>query len=238
MMPEGGGRFTNISVNHAFSSFGGRLWDGKYLALGQVEKNDNAILRVAVSGSSGTVVGTVPLDGAKFSGAFWFKGNRAVVPYKKLRQFDEIGFWNYPAGGRPRKTIKTVRTVSLLDELVLARSAFQYSLNYRSVIALGLGEAVTDEIEKLSALEAIVEQVCRGRWNDVRAPRAGELRLTIVLRIPLDCASAKIRTGPPDDFPEDLGKGIWAGCVPLRVSRGMPIPDPTLEQGVRIPPYL
>jgi len=129
-------------------------------------------------------------------------------------------------------------TVSLLDEIVLARSAYQHSLNYRSVVALGRAVAVIDEAEKLSALEAIVEQVCRGRWKDVRAPQRSELRSTLVLRIPLDCASAKIRTGPPDDFPHDLGSGVWAGCVPLSVRRDTPIPAPNLEDGVAIPAYL
>lgn len=129
-------------------------------------------------------------------------------------------------------------TVSIVDALVLARSAYQHSLNYRSVVAFGSAQAVNDPQEKLAALRAIVEHVCRGRWDDVRPPNASELKATLVLRIPLSSASAKIRTGPPIDFEKDLASGVWAGLVPLENLRGDPIPDSALAAGISIPAYL
>lgn len=129
-------------------------------------------------------------------------------------------------------------TVSIVDALVLARSAFQHSLNYRSVVAFGSAQAVDDPKEKLAALRAIVEHVCRGRWDDVRPPNGAELKATLVLRVPLSTASAKIRTGPPIDFEKDLAGGAWAGLVPLESVRRNPIPDPTLRGEISIPAYL
>ncbi len=128
-------------------------------------------------------------------------------------------------------------TVCILDALVLARSAYQHSLNYRSVVVLGQAEPVIHTGEKLAALEAIVEQVCRGRWNDVRKPADNELRATLVLRVPIAEASAKVRTGPPSDFESDLATGFWAGLIPLQNVRGTPVPDPTLRADIDVPSY-
>src|SRR5579884_736458 len=128
-------------------------------------------------------------------------------------------------------------TVSILDALVLARSAYQHSLNYRSVVVLGQGEPVVDTSEKITALRAIVEHVCPGRWNDVRPPTDNELRATLVLRIPIVEASAKIRTGAPVDFEADLEGNAWAGLIPLQTVRGAPVPDPKLSNDIPIPPY-
>lgn len=129
-------------------------------------------------------------------------------------------------------------TVSIVDALVLARCAYQHSLNYRSVVAFGRAQAVDDPNEKTAALRAIVEHVCCGRWQDVRPPNSTELKATLVLRIPLNAASAKIRTGPPIDFEKDMASGVWAGLVPLENVRGEPIPDSTLAAGISIPAYL
>jgi nitroimidazol reductase NimA-like FMN-containing flavoprotein (pyridoxamine 5'-phosphate oxidase superfamily) len=129
-------------------------------------------------------------------------------------------------------------TVSILDALVLARSAFNHSLNCRSVVVIGKAKAVMGERERLDALRAIVEHVCPGRWSDVRQPSNAELKATLVLRVDITEASAKLRTGPPDDPKEDCGKGIWAGLVPVRTVRGNPIPDPALEPGIPLPEYL
>jgi nitroimidazol reductase NimA-like FMN-containing flavoprotein (pyridoxamine 5'-phosphate oxidase superfamily) len=128
-------------------------------------------------------------------------------------------------------------TVSILDALVLARSAYQHSLNYRSVVILGEPHLVTDEAEKLRAMQGIVEHACPGRWNDVRLPTAGELRSTLVIRIPIVEASAKIRTGPPIDFDFDLQSDTWAGLIPLQTVRGTPVPDPTLRDDITVPAY-
>jgi nitroimidazol reductase NimA-like FMN-containing flavoprotein (pyridoxamine 5'-phosphate oxidase superfamily) len=116
-------------------------------------------------------------------------------------------------------------TVTLLDGLVLARSAFHHSMNYRSVVVLGVATEVTDPAERLGALEAIVEHVAPGRWAASRPPTAPELRATSVLRLPITEASAKIRTGGPIDDAADMGWPCWAGHVPLRLVALAPVPD-------------
>lgn len=128
-------------------------------------------------------------------------------------------------------------TVTLLDGLVLARSAFHHSLNYRSAVVLGTARLVSDADEKSRALDAIVEQIVPGRGPDVRGPNQAELKQTSVLALPLAEASAKVRTGPPLDDPEDLGLGCWAGVIPLALRPGPPIDDPTLKPGIAAPGY-
>jgi uncharacterized protein len=129
-------------------------------------------------------------------------------------------------------------TASLLDGIVLARSAYHHTMNYRSVVAFGEAAAVRNDAEKIAALRAITERVCAGRWDDVRFPARNELRATLVLRVCIDEASAKIRAGPPDDFERDLEREVWAGVVPLRVIRDEPVPDPKLKRGIVLPEYL
>jgi nitroimidazol reductase NimA-like FMN-containing flavoprotein (pyridoxamine 5'-phosphate oxidase superfamily) len=129
-------------------------------------------------------------------------------------------------------------SVSLVDGIVFARSAFNHSLNYRSVVAFGRAVAVNDPDEKLAALHAIVERVQPGRWNDSRQPNAGELKATTVLRIPLDRASAKVRSGPPIDASGDYDLPYWAGVMPIEVVRGKAISDPKLRKGIAVPAYL
>lgn len=127
-------------------------------------------------------------------------------------------------------------TVTLLDGLVLSRSAFHHSVNYRSVVVFGRGEAVTDADEKHRAVMAIVDHVVPGRSCDTRPPTPEELRATLVVRMPLAEASAKVRTGPPIDDDGDLTLPHWAGEVPLTVVRGEPVPDATTT--VDVPAYL
>src|SRR5947209_10237128 len=126
-------------------------------------------------------------------------------------------------------------TVTLLDGLVLARSAFHHSMNYRSVVILGVATEVTDAAERLRALAAIVEHVHPGRWAEVRPPNEQELKATMVLRLPIVEASAKVRTGGPLDDAEDLGWPCWAGHVPLRLVPLAPIPDGVLPAGTVAP---
>ncbi|WNG37093.1 pyridoxamine 5'-phosphate oxidase family protein [Archangium violaceum] len=126
-------------------------------------------------------------------------------------------------------------TVTLVDGLVLARSAFHHSMNYRSVVVLGTAVLVTDEAEKTQALEAITDHALRGRWAEVRAPNAQELKATSVLRLPLEEASAKIRTGGPRDDEEDLALECWAGVLPLRLVAHPPEPAEDLRKGIRLP---
>jgi uncharacterized protein len=114
-------------------------------------------------------------------------------------------------------------TVTHVDGFVLARSAFHHSINYRSVVVYGRGEAIVDEAEKYAALEAFMERVHPGRWREVRPPNAQELKATGVVRIPIDEASAKLRAGGPLDDPEDLTRDVWAGVVPLALTRSEPI---------------
>ncbi|MGE0823123.1 MAG: pyridoxamine 5'-phosphate oxidase family protein [Candidatus Binatia bacterium] len=129
-------------------------------------------------------------------------------------------------------------TVTILDGLVLARSAFHHSMNYRSVVVLGVAEEVTDPQEKYGALKAIVEHVAPQRWDDVRWPTEQELKATSLLRIPLEEVSAKIRTGPPLDDEEDYRLPCWAGELPLRLVPGIPVPDPRLAPATLLPDYV
>jgi hypothetical protein len=116
-------------------------------------------------------------------------------------------------------------TVTLLDGLVFARSAFHHSMNYRTVVLLGVATEVTDDAERLVALEAIVNHMSPGRWDDVRSPSPQELKATAVLRLSIEEGSAKVRAGGPIDDAEDLAQGCWAGTVPVRLTALEPIAD-------------
>jgi uncharacterized protein len=129
-------------------------------------------------------------------------------------------------------------TVTLLDGLVLARSAFRHSMNYRYVVALGRATVVEKRDEKMRALRALIEHVAPGRWSDgIRHPSQDEIRATLVLRIALDEASAKARAGPPADLQADLRRQAWAGCLPLRLGAAAPVADPAIAPGIRVPHY-
>jgi hypothetical protein len=121
-------------------------------------------------------------------------------------------------------------TVTLLDGLVLARSAFHHSMNYRSVVIFGTAKAVTDEVEKNEALRLFTEHVVPGRWEQIRWPTAQELKATTVLSLPIEEASAKVRTGPPIDDEEDYAMSVWAGVLPLQLTKGSPVADSRLPQ--------
>jgi uncharacterized protein len=136
------------------------------------------------------------------------------------------------------KKIPLCISATLLDGLVLARSAFHHSVNYRSVVIFGVPEKVTGEDELYEALRVFTEKMQPGRWEDVRKPTAGEWKATLVLSVQIDEASAKLRTGPPKDDDEDYSLDIWAGVVPLRLQRLEPIPDPVLKSGIPTPGYL
>ena len=127
--------------------------------------------------------------------------------------------------------------VTLVDGLVLARSAFHHSVNYRSVVIFGRAVKVEENEAKLAALFAFSEQVIPGRWNDAREPTEQELKATTVLSLPLVEVSAKVRTGPPIDDEEDYALNVWAGVVPLKLVAGAPLPDPRLSADIELPPY-
>lgn len=128
-------------------------------------------------------------------------------------------------------------TVTLLDGLVLARSVFNHSMNYRSVVILAKATLVDDPEEKLAALRVLSEHILRGRWDDSRQPNDRELKATSVLRVPIEEYSAKIRTGPPIDDTEDYSFPTWAGVVPLEIKAGEPINDPRLDLDRPAPAY-
>mgnify|MGYP003592217201 FL=1 len=129
-------------------------------------------------------------------------------------------------------------TVTLIDGLVLARSAFHHSINYRSIVIIGNAEMVTGDEEKIKALEAFTEHLIPGRWNDVRPPTDLELKATIVLRLPISEASAKMRTGDPVDDEADYSLNVWAGVLPLALKAGEPIPDARLNPDIEPQEYV
>jgi nitroimidazol reductase NimA-like FMN-containing flavoprotein (pyridoxamine 5'-phosphate oxidase superfamily) len=127
-------------------------------------------------------------------------------------------------------------TVTLVDGLVLARSGFHSSVNYRSVVVLGTAQSVAGK-EKAAALEIISEQILPGRWAEIRWPNPKELKATTVLKLDIDEASAKIRTGPPLDDEDDYALKCWAGVLPLKLRPGEPVADPRLPHDIPVPAY-
>lgn len=134
--------------------------------------------------------------------------------------------------------IEACVTVTLLDGLVLARSMFHHSMNYRSVMIFGRAREVATEAEKMEALAIISDQILKGRWQAARLPTAQELKATKVLALPVTEASAKIRTGPPKDEAEDYALPIWAGVVPIAATYGAAIADPVLPAGIGMPDHV
>jgi nitroimidazol reductase NimA-like FMN-containing flavoprotein (pyridoxamine 5'-phosphate oxidase superfamily) len=159
---------------------------------------------------------------------FAVDGRPSVVP----TAFARIGDHVYVHGASGNSALRALAagaeaciTVTLLDGLVLSRSAFHHSMNYRSVMLFGTAEAVRDEDDKRAAVMAILEHLIPGRSAGTRSPTAGELRSTLVVRLPIDEVSAKVRTGPPIEDDDDLGLDHWAGVLPLTLTPGRPIPD-------------
>ena len=169
---------------------------------------------------------------------FVVEGQPFVIPTNYAR-VDEILYLHGSSASRMLKTlsggVKVCVTVTHVDGLVLARSAFHHSVNYRSVVALGVAHLLEDADEKMRALEAFTNHVLPGRWNDVRTPTELELKGTSVLALPLDEVSAKVRVGPPKDDLEDYSLPIWAGVLPLMTVPGAPIDDPKLTAGLGVP---
>ncbi|MGB9405781.1 MAG: pyridoxamine 5'-phosphate oxidase family protein [Candidatus Acidiferrales bacterium] len=189
---------------------------------------------------SETVYGILD-EGFLCHAGFVVDGQPFVIPTGYARVDDAL----YIHGSAASRMLRTLAggvqvcvTVTLVDGLVLARSAFHHSRNYRSVVILGQAQAVEDRDEKLRALEAFTEHIVRGRWNTVRPIRDAEVNATSVLKLPLAEVSAKIRTGPPKDDAEDYEFPVWAGVLPLEIVPGDPIPDPRLLAGVAFPDYL
>lgn len=172
---------------------------------------------------------------------FVVNGEPIVIPMAYARSENML----YIHGSVASRILRTLArgspvcvTVTLLDGLVLARSAFHHSMNYRSVVVFGVASAVKNVAKKLRALHAISEHAMAGRWADVRKPNDTELKQTLVLKLPLTEASAKIRTGPPIDEPSDYDLRVWAGELPFSLVAGEPVADPRLVPGVAVPGYI
>ncbi len=172
---------------------------------------------------------------------FVVDGQPFVIP----TSYGRIGDKLYIHGSAASRMLRSLQggipvcvTVTLIDGLVLARSAFHHSVNYRSVVIFGNAEIVEDEEGKLAALAALTEHVVPGRWAEVRPPNAQELKATSVLVVPLEEVSAKIRTGPPIDDEEDMAIPVWAGQLPLRLMTGLPVRDSLLPAEIDTPDYV
>ena len=172
--------------------------------------------------------------------AFVVDGQPFVLPTAYARIDDHL----YLHGSPSNRMLRTGKsglglcvTVTLLDGLVLARSAFHHSMNYRSVVLLGTATEVDDPGEKRAAFRALVEHVAPGRYPSVRPPTDDEIKGTLVLRLPIEEGSAKIRSGPPIDDDADYAWPVWAGVIPLAVRPGAPVADPRLDPEHAMPRY-
>ncbi len=169
---------------------------------------------------------------------FVVEGQPFVIPTAYGRVGDQVYIHGAPASRMLKSLlggIEVCLTVTLIDGLVLARSAYHHSMNYRSVVLFGTAQAVVNPTEKLTALKAFTEHVMPGRWDAVRSPNENELAATLVLSLPITEASAKIRTGPPLDDAADYDLPIWAGVLPFAPIAGVPIADPQLPAGMAVP---
>src|SRR5271166_1918776 len=171
---------------------------------------------------------------------FVAEGQPFVIPTSYGRNDDNL----YIHGSAASRLLRQMKdgvpvcvTVTLLDGLVLARSIFNHSMNYRSVVVLGQATLVDDPAEKIEALRRLSEHIIPGRWADSRQPNARELKQTSVLRVPIEEFSAKVRVGPPIDDEDDYSFPTWAGVVPLEMKAEVPIDDPRLGANIHVPLY-
>lgn len=161
-----------------------------------------------------------------------------VIPTIHVRVDDMLVLHGSPAS-RMMRVLRSGAdvcvTATLLDGLVLARSVFNHSMNYRSAIVFGQAHEITDPDLKLESMRVFTEKILPGRWDEARRPTDTEFRGTLMAGLPIETATAKIRTGPPGDEPEDVGLPVWAGVVPFRLRADAPIPAPDLPAGVEFP---
>ena len=180
-------------------------------------------------------------EGLVCHAGFVVDGQPFVIPTLYARDGDRV-ILHGSAASRMLTTLEegvdVCVTVTLADGLVVARSAFHSSMNYRSVMLLGRAYVVDEPGDKMEALRALVEHLIPGRWDDCRLPNDQEMKATLVLALPIDEASAKVRTGPPLDEEEDFATRYWSGVLPFSHTTDAPIPDPTLLPGIDVPDYI
>jgi uncharacterized protein len=172
---------------------------------------------------------------------FSVDGQPFVIPTSYGRHEDVL----YIHGSAASRMLRNVSggipmcvTVTLIDGLVLARSIFNHSMNYRSVVVLGTGTTIEDREQKLSALRLLSDHIVPGRWSEARQPNEKELKATTILRVPIQEFSAKVREGPVIDDEEDYAFPVWAGVLPLNLVTGDAIDDSRLAQGIEVPEYV
>jgi nitroimidazol reductase NimA-like FMN-containing flavoprotein (pyridoxamine 5'-phosphate oxidase superfamily) len=171
---------------------------------------------------------------------FTVDGQPFVIPTMFARVGDSIYFHGSAASRMLRSLsggLAVCLTVTLVDGLVLARSVFNHSMNYRSVVALGHATLLDEPAEKLAALRAFTEKILPGRWNEARQPNEKELKATSILRLPLTEVSAKLRVGPVEDDAPDYELPVWAGLIPLTLVPGAPVRDERCDPAIPVPPY-
>jgi uncharacterized protein len=172
---------------------------------------------------------------------FVVEGQPFVIPTGYARVDNRI-YIHGSAASRMLRSLSTgidvCLTVTIVDGIVLARSAFHHSMNYRSVVVFGKAIPVEEAAEKMEALNALSEHIIPGRWKDVREPNEQEMKATLVLKLPLEEASAKIRTGPPLDDEEDYQIPVWSGVLPLKLIPSSPVADDHTSSDKAIPDYV
>jgi len=172
---------------------------------------------------------------------FVIDGQPFVIPTSYGRVGDRLYIHGSAASRMLRNlqgSVPVCVTVTLVDGLVLARSIFNHSMNYRSVVVLGTARAVEDPAEKLEALRGLSEHILPGRWAESRPPNEQELKATLILSLPINEFSAKVRQGPPVDDAEDYAFPTWAGVIPLRTVAGEPIRDQRSDPAIPVPAYV
>ncbi len=172
---------------------------------------------------------------------YTFNDHPYVTTTSYWRDGDRV-YWHGSSASRMlrelKKDVPVCLNVSLIDGLVLARSGFHHSINYRTVMLFGRATALSDHEEKVEALRVFTERTIPGRWKELRPPTVQEIKATTVLSMPIEEAVAKERSGPPSDDEEDYALDVWAGEIPLRLTADAPVDDPRLKPGIAVPDYL
>ncbi len=201
------------------------------------------VRRIPERGEYGLAVVRAILDEALIVHVAWVDDDASPRQIPTLHA--RVGDTLYVHGSRASQTMRALRdgaevciTATIVDGLVLARSLFHHSMNYRSVVVYGRAREVTGRDEFDAMARALADHVAPGRGAEARLPNEDEFRQTMILAVPINEASAKIRTGPPTDDDEDLQLPVWAGILPLDLATGEPEPDPTLATGIDVPDYL